>query len=188
MTLRQRNILCLVLATAISLATASCHHKKDNIIYYKYDKKESTKGQKNTINDEWRTLQVKLDRHDNKDLYKELRSWLGTPYQYGGSTHNGTDCSGMVMVVYQNVYGIQLERNSAKIYENNCKDIHKKDLHEGDLVFFNNGKTSKITHVGIYLKEGKFVHASSSRGVVVSDLEQRYYVTHWQCAGRVKKK
>lgn len=102
--------------------------------------------------------------------------------------HNGTDCSGMVMVVYQNVYGIQLERNSAKIYENNCKDIHKKDLHEGDLVFFNNGKTSKITHVGIYLKEGKFVHASSSRGVVVSDLEQRYYVTHWQCAGRVKKK
>ena len=91
------------------------------------------------------------------------------------------------MVVYQEVYGIKLNRNSAKILEQNCRPIDLDDLREGDLVFFFTSDEERISHVGIYLKDNKFVHASSSRGVVVDDLRQNYYATHFHSAGRVLK-
>lgn len=136
--------------------------------------------------DGWATLDIKLTRHDNKELYKECRSWLGVPYRYGGQSHEGTDCSGFVMQVYMAVYDRKIERNSARIFEKNCKEIKKSKLREGDLVFFNNGRSSRITHVGLYLKDGKFIHASSSRGVMVSDMSHKYWDKHFQCAGRVE--
>lgn len=138
-----------------------------------------------TIDDEWATLTLKLSRSDNRLLYNTAREWLGVPYRYGGEDFDGTDCSGLVMNLYEAVYGIDLERNSAKIFENNCKPIDKDALREGDLVFFITGKADKISHVGLYLKDGKFIHASSSKGVIVSDLDQRYYREHYATAGRV---
>lgn len=137
--------------------------------------------------DGWATLTVKLTRHDNRKLYDECRQWLGVPYLYGGQDKDGTDCSGFVMQVYKAVYDRKIERNSARIFERNCEEIDKDELREGDLVFFVTGRTGRISHVGLYLKDGKFVHASSSRGVRVSDLGENYYVKHFKCAGRVRR-
>lgn len=171
----------------LTLAISSCRTKKE--VTHKPHTSQTTTGDnkpKNSQNELWKRLDIKLTRHDNKRLYAELKEWLGTPYKYAASDKGrGTDCSGMVMMVYKTVFDIKLERNSAKIFERNCKRIGKDKLREADLVFFNNGKSDRITHVGIYLKDGYFVHASSSRGVIVSHLTERYYTTHYQCAGRV---
>lgn len=179
----------LALLLVLTLATVSCRSKKEAYTPRTPRTTRTTttdKGDSNT-NEKWKKLDIKLTRDDNKALYGELKQWLGTPYQYAASQKGrGTDCSGMVMEVYKTVYDVKLERNSAKIFEKNCREIGKHRLCEGDLVFFNNGKSSRITHVGIYLKDGYFVHASSSRGVIVSHLTENYYTTHFQCAGRVK--
>ena len=138
--------------------------------------------------EEWKRLDIKLGRNDNKALYNEIKSWLGTPYSGGGHTKQvGTDCSGFVMELYLTVYNIPLERRGGLQYYNNCEPIDKAALREGDLVFFNNGEGGKISHVGIYLKDNKFAHASSSRGVVIDDLTAKYYVKHFFAAGRVKR-
>jgi lipoprotein Spr len=138
--------------------------------------------------EEWKKLDIKLGRHDNKRLYNEIKSWLGTPYSGGGHTKQvGTDCSGFVMELYLTVYNISLERRGGLQFYNNCEPIDKSALREGDLVFFNNGDGGKISHVGIYLKDNKFAHASSSRGVVIDDLTAKYYVKHFFAAGRVKR-
>lgn len=138
------------------------------------------------VSDEWARLDIKLGRKDNKKLYKELKRWLGTPYVYAAHTcGEGTDCSGMVMEVYLEVYGIKVHRNSAKMLEQNCEPIELDDLKEGDLVFFITSSDGHVSHVGIYLKDNKFVHASSSRGVAVDDLRQNYYATHFHTAARV---
>jgi len=138
------------------------------------------------VDEKWAALDIKLGRHDNKKLYKELKSWLGTPYAHARQDKGtGTDCSGMVMEVYHEVYDIKLNRNSAKILEQNCRIIDLKDLREGDLVFFSTSGDGRVSHVGIYLKDNKFVHASLSRGVCVDDLRHNYYATHFHSAGRV---
>lgn len=138
--------------------------------------------------EQWKRLDIKLGRHDNKELYHEIKSWLGTPYE-GGShkKQQGTDCSGFVMEIYLNVYNRRIERNSARIFAKNCVPIKSSELSEGDLVFFHNGDGETISHVGIYLKDNMFAHASSSRGVVVDDLTARYYSDHFFAAARIKE-
>lgn len=122
---------------------------------------------------------------DNDSLFKAVEEWIGTPYLYGGNTKKGVDCSGFTVQVYLEVYNKKLDRNSARIYQNNCDRIEKSDLREGDLVFFSNSRSRKINHVGIYLKNGKFVHASS-KGVVVDSLKLPYYEKNYVVSGRVK--
>jgi len=203
-------ILCLAATLLVLLPSVSCSSNKDYTThtYRPYHERRNRGGgvivedtqssstdngkqgskkerRSTTVDEAWANLNVKLGKHDNKRLYKELKQWLGTPYQYGGHTcGEGSDCSGMVMEVYKTVYGIALERNTARMLEQNCKRIKDDDLREGDLVFFSTGG-GNVSHVGIYLKENKFVHASSSRGVVVDDLTQPYYSTHYHTAARV---
>lgn len=143
-------------------------------------------------NDNWsylsRRLGISVDKRKDKAhirLLSEVEKWLGTPYRYGGNTRSGCDCSGFVSQVYKSVYGIALQRNSASIREKNCRKINRGDLRTGDLVFFKTGSSGKINHVGIYLKDGKFIHASSSKGVIVSDLNERYYQRTYDCSARV---
>ena len=194
----KNNRLCLWLALLLlMLAQASCHKGINTSNHGKYPRHRHARNDdrgrhghddndKQNAGDDWKTLNIKLRRGDNKALYAELKRWLGTPYKYAAQECGvGTDCSGMVMMVYRNVYNIDIERNSARIFEKNCKPVKRNELQEADLVFFNNGKSSRITHVGIYLRDNKFVHASSSRGVMVSDLNQNYWVEHFQCAGRI---
>lgn len=133
-------------------------------------------------------LGLEKDRKDNFQLYKEAASWLGVPHRDGGLSKNGIDCSGLVKVIYSEVYDKKIERNSEAIYRNNCRKKRKSSLKEGDLVFFKttNKSRSKINHVGVYLKDNYFLHTSSSRGVMVSNLKEDYFRKAWVCGGRVK--
>lgn len=130
---------------------------------------------------------------DNKNLPKERRlllkeakTWLGTPYAYAHAEKgSGTDCSGMVMSVYLQALEIKLPRNSRKQAEF-CKTIPREKAVAGDLVFFATGKDpSRISHVGMLVDKEQFIHASSSKGVVVSSLDSPYYSKRIICFGRV---
>ncbi|RHJ85498.1 C40 family peptidase [Parabacteroides sp. AM08-6] len=131
---------------------------------------------------------VRITPNDNIFLYNEGARWLGTPYRMGGNTKRGVDCSGFVAIVYREVYGKQLSRSSADMLKHNCRRISRAKLQEGDLVFFRTGKGKKNvpSHVGIYLKNGRFIHASTSKGVIVSSLSEPYYTRTWLTGGRVK--
>jgi len=126
-----------------------------------------------------------LSGTENVDFLKEVDEWLGTPYKYGSRIkQKGTDCSGFVGSVYLNVYGITLSRMSSAMY-NDVKPIKKENLQEGDIIFFKiNGKT--ISHVGIYISNNKFAHASVKRGVVINDLDEEYYKKRFFTGGRVE--
>ena len=128
---------------------------------------------------------VELTDKDNKALYGAIDAWYGTPYQYGGCSKDGVDCSCFVGHIYQEVYGLTLHRVAADI----AKDvtfISRDKLREGDIVFFTNSN-GKISHVGIYLKEDMFVHSSTSRGVMVSSLDNSYWKQHFYKGGRHSK-
>ena len=131
---------------------------------------------------------VRLTPNDNIFLYNEGARWLGVPLRMGGLTKKGVDCSGFVAIVFREVYGKQLARSSADMLKHNCKKVSRANLKEGDLVFFRTGKGRKKVpnHVGIYLKNGKFIHTSTSNGVIVSSLSEPYYVRTWLTGGRVK--
>ena len=129
---------------------------------------------------------IQLTQRDNHTLYNTVAQWLGTPHRNGGSTMRGTDCSGFVGNIYRTVYKKNLARNSADILRLNCRRISRQNLREGDLVFFATGRTKKVTHVGVYLKDGKFAHASTSSGVIISNLSEDYYRKRWVSGGSVR--
>jgi lipoprotein Spr/probable lipoprotein NlpC len=130
-------------------------------------------------------LGVKLNGNEDLNLLESMVSWKGTPYRYGGNTKKGTDCSGFVTSVYKEVYGKQLQRSSKDIVKD-VKYISKNEMKAGDILFFKiNGKS--ISHVGIYIADNKFIHASTKSGVVVNDLSQEYYQKAFYKAGRVKR-
>lgn len=110
----------------------------------------------------------------NFNLLVFTLDWRGTPYCYGGSSKKGTDCSGFTSNVYKEIYKKEIPRVSRDIYANSMP-IGKYALYEGDLVFFATSGGTKITHVGVYLWDGYFAHASSSKGVMISNLRQGYY-------------
>lgn len=132
------------------------------------------------------TLGMDIEERDNHQLYVEASKWIGVPYRDGGNSKRGIDCSGLTATMYNKVYRTKLERTSDGQLKKNCHKIGKRNLQEGDLVFFH-GKRSRRTasHVGIYLKNNKFIHASTSRGVVISDLNEQYWKQHWLAGGRV---
>ena len=130
-------------------------------------------------------LGIDIEMKDNHALYVESSNWLGVPYRSGGTTKRGVDCSGLTSSIYKKVYHKDLERNSDDQRKKDCRKVKKGKLREGDLVFFHNGrKKKKATHVGIYLKDRKFIHASTSQGVIVSTLEEDYWKKHWLSGGR----
>lgn len=122
---------------------------------------------------------------DNETLYNAIQSWIGTPYQYGGTSKSGVDCSGFVGNIYQEVYHRTLHR-VANDMQLDCELISKSELKEGDLVFFTNSK-GRVSHVGIYLKDGIFAHSSTSRGVIISRLGDSYWSKHFYKGGRVNE-
>ena len=131
-------------------------------------------------------LKIDVSANDDIALFDELSDWLGVPYKYGGNTKKGVDCSGLVVRVFEKIYDKKLYRSSAMIMDKNCKSVSKKELRTGDLVFFaTGGNRRKINHVGIYLKDGKFIHSSSSRGVIISDINESYYERTYVDSGRV---
>lgn len=131
-------------------------------------------------------LGVDINLEDNHKLYMEAADWIGVPYRGGSDSKRGTDCSGFTYQLYRNVYRMQLPRNTEDLKEKS-KKIAKRNLQEGDLVFFGSSRSGKkVAHVGIYLKNGKFIHASTSKGVIVSNLNEDYYTRYWISGGRIR--
>lgn len=129
-------------------------------------------------------LGIEREEGDNEALYNAIQSWMGTPYQFGGSTKAGVDCSGFVSNIYQEVYQRTLHR-VANDMQLDCILISRSELQEGDLVFFTNSK-GRVSHVGIFLKNDIFAHSSTSRGVIISRLGDSYWSKHFYKGGRVK--
>ncbi|OSZ78700.1 hypothetical protein CAP35_10755 [Chitinophagaceae bacterium IBVUCB1] len=120
-------------------------------------------------------------------LYSFIDEWLGVRYRLGGNDINGIDCSAFARRLYEEVFGINLLRTSIEQY-GICKFFtNQEDLMEGDLVFFRvRGK--RISHVGVYLMNGYFVHASISHGVMISNLSDLYWGKRFAGAGYIPKK
>ena len=120
----------------------------------------------------------------NEKLYQFIKEWYGVRYKYGGKTKQGIDCSGFSATLYASVFKKQLSPSS-KTQHDESKKVNKSDVKEGDLVFFNiTGKS--VSHVGVYLQNNKFVHASTSKGVIISDLSEAYYKKHFVSFGKIK--
>lgn len=121
---------------------------------------------------------------DARALVEAAHKWLGTPYRYGGESRQGVDCSALVMNVYKEALGMKLPRTSVTQHDKS-QPVSRRNLTVGDLVFFSTTKgRSGISHVGLYIGNDRFIHASSSRGVVVSRLSDKYFVDHYHSAGR----
>lgn len=119
---------------------------------------------------------------ENAALYNFIDQWEGVPYRYGGTTRSGVDCSGFVGALYKDVYRKSVPRTTSEL-ERSSKKVSRNGLKEGDLVFFDIER--KNSHVGVYLANDYFVHASTSRGVIISHLGNSYYKKVFSKGGRI---
>ncbi|MFY0255896.1 C40 family peptidase [Chitinophaga sp. 30R24] len=128
-------------------------------------------------------LDVPVEEVLNYKLYRFIEEWWGTPYRLGGKTRDGIDCSGFVNTLMNTVFQLALSGNSTDLFTQ-IKRLKARELHEGDLVFFKIHH-KRISHVGIYLENDKFVHASTSAGVMISDLKEPYWKKYYAGGGRL---
>lgn len=127
-------------------------------------------------------LDENVEAMNNLPLLQFIDEWFGTRYKYGGNSKDGIDCSGFTCTLEQNIFGKTLPRTSREQFEQ-AQKIDLNYLQTGDLVFFNT--RGGVSHVGIYLSNNKFVHASTSSGVTISDLNEDYYRRRFVGAGRL---
>lgn len=129
-------------------------------------------------------LGVSKNNLRNESLYRFIDSWMGVPHLSGGMTRNGIDCSGFTSILQKEIYQQPVARVARKMAED-VKRKYEEELREGDLVFFDfNGQ--KFSHVGVYLQNNKFVHSSTTKGVIISDLKDPWYYKYFSRAGSVE--
>ncbi len=129
-------------------------------------------------------LDVELESLNNSILYLYINEWFGTKYRMGGTTKKGIDCSAFTGNLLSSVYSFCMPRTAREQYKI-CENINKDELMAGDLVFFNT--RGGVSHVGVYLTNNRFVHSSSSQGVVISNLDDSYYSKKFIGGGRVNQ-
>lgn len=113
-----------------------------------------------------------------KSIKQQYDSWKGTPYRYGGTTKAGVDCSALVVDFYNQFFDLDVPRITASQAQIGEK---VKDLKPGDLVFFKTGRGNTGLHVGIYYKNGEFLHAGTTKGVMLSNMNEKYWKKRfWQ--------
>lgn len=183
-----KNRTLLVIIAVIGLIATGCHSGRHTV---RGDRSRQLDELINKHIDEDRVYddepEVAGEKSSDKErrLVDAARRWLGTPYRYGGNDRKGIDCSGFTCAVFKEVTGIKLPR-SAREQADFCRRIDRRDLRVGDLVFFTSkGGGSRINHVAIFIGNNKIIHATSSQGVAVSDLDERYWSSHFHRCGRV---
>lgn len=128
-------------------------------------------------------LNTSAEEVRNTKMFEFIDDWYGTPYRLGGTTKNGIDCSAFSQFLFASVYGFSIPRTAREQY-NWTNRISRTELREGDLIFFNT--RGGVSHVGVYLQNNKFVHASTSGGVMISDVYDEYWVKKFVGVGRLK--
>lgn len=128
-------------------------------------------------------LDATVEKLTNVNLLKLIDEWYGTTYCMGGSTKDCIDCSAFTHIILQEVYNVNVPRTAEEQYKSS-QHINLEDLEEGDLVFFNTNGGNDMSHVGVYMLNNKFVHAATSGGVMVSDLNDSYWKPRYRAAGR----
>lgn len=159
----------------VCLAIISCRTQKPVVENKKTAKEISGKYSK--------VIGVSEKEINNIPLYSFLDEWIGVPYKYAGKNKNGIDCSGFAGILQKEVFGKTAQGSSASIY-NQCRPVKKEELKEGDMIFFKI-ESKEVSHVGIYLQNNKFVHASTKKGVMINDLEEPYYKKNFWSFGRL---
>lgn len=127
-------------------------------------------------------MSVDVESLKNISLLGFIDNWFGTRYKLGGTTKRGIDCSALTGALLLAVYGFNLPRTARQQYDA-TDHIDKDELQEGDLVFFNTH--GGVSHVGVYLENDYFLHAST-HGVTISSLDDHYYAKRFICGGRVE--
>jgi len=128
-------------------------------------------------------LDVEVEQAQNLNLFKILDEWIGTRYRLGGASKDGIDCSALMQILFSGLYGITLPRTAREQYDFSRK-LSRAELKEGDLIFFNT--IGGVSHVGMYLQNNKFIHASTG-GVTISDLYEDYWMKKFIGVGRVNQ-
>lgn len=128
-------------------------------------------------------LNTPAEEVKNPKMFEFIDDWYGTPYRLGGTTKKGVDCSAFSQFLFTSVYGLSIPRTAREQY-NLTNRISRTELKEGDLIFFNT--RGGVSHVGVYLQNNRFVHASTSGGVMISDIFDEYWVKRFVGVGRLK--
>lgn len=121
---------------------------------------------------------------EKRSIADAFMYWMGTPYRFGGISEKGIDCSAFVREVFRSAGFMELPRTAREQYKVG-EVIEREDLEFGDLIFFKTSSYARITHVGIYLSDDLFVHASSRQGVTVSSLNSSYYSRRFRGGRRI---
>ena len=151
-------------------------------IFYRGGKSLGIEPSAQALKDAGKT-DVNTDNVTGSQIVAKAKQYLGVPYKYGGSSPSGFDCSGFVYYVYRSL-GINISRTQATMYGQG-RPISKSELQPGDLVFFQNTYKAGISHVGIYVGDGKFIHSPHSGEVVsYANLYSDYYTSHYYGAAR----
>ena len=130
-------------------------------------------------------LNTPAEEVKNTKMFEFVDDWYGTPYRLGGTTKKGVDCSAFAQFLFASVYGLSIPRTAREQYGLTNR-ISRTELKEGDLIFFNT--RGGVSHVGVYLQNNKFVHASTSGGVMISDIFDEYWARKFVGVGRWKEK
>ena len=163
----------------ISLFFLSCNSKKTITKNNIDDKKKQDVISRYAL-----LLNTDKKKVNNQKLYSFIDEWYGTPYKFGGSDKNGIDCSGFANKFYDEVYDKKIPRTVNDIY-NSSNELNKNELKEGDFIFFKI-ESKKVSHIGIYLINDKFVHASTKKGIMISDLNEPFFQKCFHKFGRSK--
>ncbi len=168
----------ILFAILVAVTLAGCHSRKAAVerddIYARPSRPDSP-------------IIVSPPKGTAEAVIAEARRWLGTPYKYGGNDRGGVDCSGLTTAAYRDGAGIALPRSSSE-QAAFARPIDIDEIRPGDLVFFSSSQGGdRINHVAIYLPGDSIIHATTSRGVIITPLTATYWSTHYHSCGRVIK-